>query len=313
MKQEQITLDIIDEDPNQPRSEENPGFSPDSLAELAATIRLRGVKSPISVRKHPDVPGRYLINHGARRVRASRLAEKTTIPAYIDNDYNAADQVIENLQRNALTAREIADYIGRELARGVKKKVIAKSIGKSPAFITQHVTLLDLADPIAEAFNSGRIKDVTLVNELVTVYKQNPNETTTWLSDGNQELTRRSVKLLREFLNVKREYKNEKYEYQCENDGQEANIDAFSGRSDIEENDEGARESGAPVKKNSPKPADKRQKKRTVQVQHDGGLARLILDRRPPDEGFAWLRYEEDGEERVVDLSQVRLIALLEE
>jgi ParB family chromosome partitioning protein len=92
---------------------------------------LRGVKTPISVRDNPDAAGRYLINHGARRVRASKLAHKTSIPAFIDNDYNEADQVIENLQRNELTPREIADFIGRELAKGKKKGDIAKELGKS--------------------------------------------------------------------------------------------------------------------------------------------------------------------------------------
>src|SRR3546814_14860745 len=99
------------------------------------------------------------------RYRGSKWADKTTIPGFIDNNYNEADQVIENLQRNELTAREIADFIGRELAKGKKKGEIAKEIGKSPAFVTQHVTLLDLPEPIAEAFNSGRAKDVTVARK----------------------------------------------------------------------------------------------------------------------------------------------------
>ncbi|MFN7836027.1 MAG: ParB/RepB/Spo0J family partition protein, partial [Burkholderiaceae bacterium] len=138
-----LDIDLIDEDPHQPRTEDNPGFSDESLNELAASIKLRGVKTPISVRDNPDAPGRFIINHGARRFRGSKRAEKTAIPGFIDNDYNEADQVVENLQRNELTAREIADYIGRELAKGIKKGDIAKAISKSPAFVSQHVTLLD--------------------------------------------------------------------------------------------------------------------------------------------------------------------------
>ena len=49
--------------------------------------------------------------------------------------------------------------------------------------MTQHVTLLDLPDPIAEAFNSGRAKDVTVINELVTAFKKKPEEVTDWLGD----------------------------------------------------------------------------------------------------------------------------------
>lgn len=205
----ELPLDMIDEDPHQPRTKDNPGFWPESLEELARTIRLRGVKTPISVRDNPDVAGRYLINHGARRARASRLADKTTIPAFVDNDYNEADQVIENLQRNELTPREIADFIGRELAKGKKKGDIAKELGKSPAFVSQHVTLLDLPDPIAEAFNSGRCRDVTVINELVTAHKKARNEVGLWLADDTQEITRGSVKLLREYLDDKRQHEDD--------------------------------------------------------------------------------------------------------
>jgi hypothetical protein len=90
-----LPLDLVDEDPQQPRTKDNPGFSAKSLTELAAAIRLRGVKTPISVRPDPAAPGRYLINHGARRYRASRLAGLATIPSFIDANYNHADQVVE--------------------------------------------------------------------------------------------------------------------------------------------------------------------------------------------------------------------------
>lgn len=195
-----LRLDVIDEDPNQPRKHDNPGFSVESLEELAITIRDRGVKSPISVREHPNCPGRYIINHGARRYRASKIAGKDTIPAFIDSDFTETDQVVENLQRNELTAREIADFLGRELAKGRLKSQIAKGIGMSPAFVTQHLALLDLPPPIATAFNNSRTKDVTIINELVSAYKRNPNEVSSWLEDERNELTRGTIKLLRASL-----------------------------------------------------------------------------------------------------------------
>lgn len=299
-----LPLDVIDEDPNQPRKADNPGFSTDSLEELAVTVKDRGVKSPISVRENPEAEGRYLINHGARRYRASKLAGKETIPAFVDNDYNEADQVIENLQRNELTAREIADFIGRELAKGRKKGEIAKEIGKSPAFVTQHVTLLDLPEPIAEAFNSGRAKDVTVVNELVTAYKKNSDEVAAWLADDSQELTRGSVKLLREFLDDKRRHQDDERDPNT--------VDAFTGKTDTE-NEGGEQEGGDGDVKKEKKEADPDKiKKAIVQVEHDGRAARLILNRRPPAEGYAWLKYEDDGQELETALDTVQLVALLE-
>ena len=286
-----LPLDLIDEDPQQPRAESNPGFSGESIAELAASIGLRGVKTPISVRENPEAPGRYFINHGARRFRACKRAGKTVIPGFVDNDHQGADQIIENLQRNELTAREIADYIGRELAKGVKKGEIAKSISKSPAFVTQHITLLDLPDPIAAVFNSERARDVTVINELVTAFKTKPEEVTAWLGTEDQEITRGSVKLLRDFLDDK--------DRQPGGDG--------SGNNDV---------GGKAARKK----ADRQEKvddttmlkKAVVQVRHNERPARLILDRRPLVEGAAWLHYEDDGQEAETSLLDVMLVALVE-
>ena len=288
----ELDLALIDEDPRQPRTV----FDRESLAEMTATIRLRGVKTPISVRPNPDIEGRYIINHGARRYRASKLAGKTTIPAFIDSDYNEFDQIIENLQRDGLTPREIADFIGRELAKGKKKGEIAKAIGKSPAFVSQHVTLLDLPDPIAEVFNSGRCRDVTLINELVTVYKKKPAEITTWLQDEEMDITRRSIKVLRDFLEEKEKAElpqeaQQELEDEHENENQELTDREIKERP------------------NESKP-DKL-KKLIVQVEHEGRTARLLLNRLPSAKGFAWLKYEE-GHEAEVELAKVQLVAVLE-
>ena len=135
----ELKLEEIAEDPNQPRVE----FDEESLAELAESIRQRGVKTPISVRPVKKGGG-YMINHGARRFRASRLAGSETIPVYVDDDYTDEDQIIENIHRDALRPREIADYIGRKLAQGKQQKDIAKGLGKSKGWVSQHAVLLDL-------------------------------------------------------------------------------------------------------------------------------------------------------------------------
>lgn len=300
-----LQLTLIDEDQNQPRQEDNPGFSNESLKELATTIRQRGVKTPISVRENPDQPGRYIINHGARRTRGSLRADKETIPAFIDNDYSKADQVIENLQRDNLTPREIADYIGRELAAGKKKQGIAKSIGKSPAFVSQHVALLDLPDPIAEAFNTGRTKDVTLINELVKAHKQNSDEVTAWLDDEGQELTRGTVQLLREFVDEKKSGEEEK----VESSEEEVNAEYATDQAELNE----PTTENPPLVESKPKEKDPdKLKKAIVQVMHDARPARLVLNRRPQSDGLAWVKYEDDGYEFEASLADVQLVALLE-
>ena len=339
----EISLDLIQEDPDQPRKSDNPGFSQISIAELAATIRERGVKSPISVRVNED--GVYIINHGARRYRASKVAGKTTIPAFIDQDYNEADQVIENLQRNELTAREIADFIGRELAKGVKKGVIAKSIGKSPAFVTQHVTLLELPDVIADAFNSGRASDVTAINELVSLFKKHPDDVELWLEDDSQEVSRASVKLLREFIELKDSRAGEAEEngvsealgssesdlnsnastgseFEEEERENHSSSDVLTG-GEFEEKEERGGETGIDALDNqkdqsggesSPVGDFKKEdpsvlKKPVIRVLYDERLAILNIKRKPTV-GHAWLKNEDDGHEFEADVNDIKIISV---
>jgi ParB family chromosome partitioning protein len=291
----EMDLALIDEDPNQPRTAGNPGFAATSMAELTATIKARGIKTPISIRDNPEAPGRYIINHGHRRYRGSKLAGLSTIPYFLDNDYNDADQVIENLQRNQLTPREIADYIGRELAKGLKKGEIARSIGKSAAFVTQHVTLLDLPGPIAAAFNTGRVKDVTVISELVLCFKTRPHEVTAWLEDETQDITRSSVKRLRDYFEERRAL-GERNEQAI--DGP---IDEQAGGSDLQES-EIPRLTRAHDRRKAP----------SIRVRHGKEYGHLLLQRRPSVDGHAWLQYESGGEAREIDLSKLRLVSIVE-
>lgn len=288
----EVALELIDQDPKQPRSESNPGFSATSLAELADSIRMRQVRTPISVRENPAHPGRFIINHGARRFRASRLAGKITIPAFIDNDYNEVDQVMENLQRNELTAREIADYIGRELAKGMKKNQIATAISKSPAFVTQHATLLDLPEQIATAFAAGRVSDVTVINELVTIHRKWPRDVIGWLGNERQELTRSATKILRAYL-------EEKWR-----DEPAANTNMPDGPAEL----------ASDCRMRSDQPRGLAVIKRpVVHVTHVGRVARLMLYRQPSTMGKAWIRYLDDAQESEVALNDLTLDALLDE
>lgn len=290
----ELALNLIDEDPNQPRTEANPGFSQESIAEIGSTIKQRGVKSPISVRDNPDVPGRYIINHGARRFRGSIAAGKTTIPAFVDNDYDERDQVIENIQRNELTAQEIAAFIQRELTRGKKKKEIAHELGRTPAFVSQHVTLLDLAEPIKAAMDAGRVSDLTAINELATIYAKEPEEVTQWLENRDQEITRGSVKMFRDFLNER-----------GDNSPPSADADGSGA-------EEGQEEDPPAPKKEKAEEDPEKLKKAIVQVEHDDRPARLILNKRPTAAGNCWIKYEDDGGEEDVALNTVTLVEIIE-
>jgi ParB family chromosome partitioning protein len=291
-----IDITLIDEDPAQPRSKNNPGLRPESIAELAASYGPKGPKTPLSLRVNADAPGRYVINHGHRRYRAGRLKGLSALPAFIDNEYDDADQVIENLHRESMTPREIADYIGRELAKGKKKREIASRIGKSASFVSQHVTLLDLPEPVAVAFRTGRVNDVTVVNELVSAFNAAPDEVTRWLDNPNQEMTRGEIRLLREFLAEKRRDSSGPVQSSWQLDEKAmANVPTMA-RVSSSERSENAR----------------RFKNGAVKVEHKGRYAYLLLTRRPLSSGRAWLRFEDDGQECDAALADVRLLAIVE-
>ncbi len=122
-----LPLDSIDEDPSQPRRE----FDSEAFQQLAKTIVERGVRQPISVRPHPTQPGRWMVNFGARRLRASQLAGKTDIPAFIDKTANRYDQVIENEQREGLKPLEHSLFFHQRLMLGESQADVARNLGKS--------------------------------------------------------------------------------------------------------------------------------------------------------------------------------------
>ncbi len=273
----EIPLSDITEDPHQPRTE----FDGDTLEELAESIRLRGVKTPISVRPRGEGEGSgYVINHGARRFRASRLAGRETIPAWVDADYTEEDQIIENIHRDALRPREIAEFIGRKLSAGRRRTDIAKALGKSKAYVSQYATLLDLPEPIAEAFNAGRTGDVTLINELVKFHAQDPGATVEWMA--TQEVSRGSMKGLREYIDSRAKAKR----------GQKR----------------------VKARQHHPDPDQAKAsavlRKPTVQVECGGHVGQLLFARRPTREGHAWVNVA--GVEKECRVEKIRLLSVTE-
>lgn len=296
----EIPLDLIDEDPNQPREANNPGFSKESIAELAASIGPKGIKTPISVKVHPTESGRYMLNHGARRLRATRLKGLPTIKGFIDNDHSNTDQVIENLQRADLTAREIANHIGRELASGLNQLQIAAKLGKSKAFVSQHVTLLDLPEAIADAFSSGRVTDVTVINELVRIHKKDASTLMRWLSKPNQEVTRGTVQGLRAFVegsNAKPPAPTPSSTQKAEASGEE-HAPARASATTATAANPSPREAARKVPNRAPGPDGSASAGVAVTV--GGRSARLLR---------AWVRFDDDGQEAEADLADLKLVA----
>jgi ParB family chromosome partitioning protein len=191
-----MALDLIDEDPDQPRME----FDSESLQELADNIKASGgVKSPVSVRPHPTAPGRFMLNFGARRLRASRLLDLPDIPYFIDRKVDSFDQVAENEQRDGLTPMEIAMFIKARLDEGMQQQEIAQRLGKSKGFVSRACALIDAPEFIMAAYRDRKIAGTTEAYELRRLHERFPEVVQQWAA-AQTEITRSAVFALRQVL-----------------------------------------------------------------------------------------------------------------
>ena len=186
-----LPVDLIDEDPDQPRQE----FDEASLHELAETIRERGVRQPISVRPNPAIEGRWLLNFGARRLRASKLAGKADIPAFVDLSAESYDQVIENEQREGLKPLELALFVQRRLVAGESQAEIARRMGKSKAYVTYAMALIDAPDWLLAAYREGRCRGLRELYELRRAAGESEVDVEAW-ARSKSTITRSDVKAL---------------------------------------------------------------------------------------------------------------------
>jgi ParB family chromosome partitioning protein len=158
----EMRLDLIDFDPTQPRRSIDEG----ALAELAASIKAQGVLEPVSLRSHPERPGRYIVNRGERRVRACRLAGLLTVPWFLDERVDPYAQAIENLQREDLSPFDLAQFIADRERDGDSRAEIARKLHKPASFITEAAGLIDAPALVRAAFESGRTRDTRVLYQL---------------------------------------------------------------------------------------------------------------------------------------------------
>lgn len=151
----EISLNLIEANPNQPRRE----FSEEALRELADSIKEIGIVQPITLRQTEE--GRYQIIAGERRFRASQLAGKETIPAYIitaDDESTMEMALVENIQREDLNALEIALAYQKLIEQNnLSQEQLSKRVGKGRATIANFLRLLKLPAPVQMALKEKRI------------------------------------------------------------------------------------------------------------------------------------------------------------
>jgi ParB family chromosome partitioning protein len=171
-----LPVEAIDEDPEQPRRE----FDANALQELAETIRERGVRQPISVRPNLQAPGRWTVNFGARRLRASKMAGMAEIPAFIDTTADSYDQVIENEQREGLRPLELALFVQKRIALGDNQAEIAKRLGKSRQWVTLATALIEPPDWLLQTYREGRCRGINELYDLRRLHGEHGDAVEAW-------------------------------------------------------------------------------------------------------------------------------------
>ncbi|GED81858.1 nucleoid occlusion protein [Latilactobacillus curvatus] len=136
-------------------------FNADNIAELASTIEQHGLLQPIILREYEDQ--KYEIIAGERRFRAIQTLKWAELPAIVqtmDDHETASMALIENLQREELTAVEEAQaYKDLMKLNDFTQASLAEKMGKSQSFVANKLRLLKLSQPVQEAIMNHEISE----------------------------------------------------------------------------------------------------------------------------------------------------------
>jgi len=153
----EIPVEWINSGPWQPRRR----FDKEALADLANSVRQKGIVQPILVRPHPTKANRYELIAGERRWRAAQLAQLHTVPA-ISREFSDPEAyeiaLIENIQRADLSVIEEAQGY-QQLIETYKytQSQLSDLIGKSRSHIANLLRLLSLPDKVSEMVVDGEL------------------------------------------------------------------------------------------------------------------------------------------------------------
>ena len=150
----ELEISKIDNNPGQPRKV----FEPTALNELAQSIKMYGVIQPILVTPRGD---RFMIVAGERRFRASKIAEKKTIPAIVKDFTDAQVKeiaLLENIQRQDLNPIETARAMKELLdTYGWTQETLADRLGKSRPAVANTIRLLNLCPEVIDLIEKGKL------------------------------------------------------------------------------------------------------------------------------------------------------------
>ena len=180
-----VAIDAVQPDPNQPRKT----FNEESLAELAASIRSIGIIQPPVVRTSETG---YTLISGERRWRAACLLGLDAIDVIVRDDLDARAQLVENIQRDALSHWEIFRFIASELDAGTTQVELARTLGKSGGWVGAYAAVSKMPPPLTSILRKGRVADMTALGQLYRLYKEMPGRAEELL-ESSEPVTRQMV------------------------------------------------------------------------------------------------------------------------
>jgi ParB family chromosome partitioning protein len=143
--------------PDQPRRD----FPERELAELAESIRQRGIIQPVIVRRDPAAPDHFQIVAGERRWRAAQRAQLHEVPIVLrelDDRTVLELAIIENVQRSDLNPMEEAAGYAQLIERfGHTQEEMAGIVGKSRSHLANTLRLLNLPEQIQAMVRAGKL------------------------------------------------------------------------------------------------------------------------------------------------------------
>jgi ParB family chromosome partitioning protein len=159
---EAVDVDLIVSNPHQPRVY----IDPDSLSELAESIREHGVIQPLLVTRvqaEGGGPAVYQLIAGERRLQAARLAGLGRVPVVVKEASSSELlelALVENLQRADLNPLEEAQAFRRLVDEfSLTQEAIAARVGRSRAAVANALRLLSLSDDLKASLARGEISE----------------------------------------------------------------------------------------------------------------------------------------------------------
>jgi len=306
-----IPLDLIEFDNEQPRQD----IIEDEVYDIVRTLRVEGSKINQPITTWPkNSDGKYVIKFGEKRTRASRIAERKTIPVIIDERYdygnerhraiNFAEQYVENNARGGLTRlddcvallklkelfgnlKDVAKFVGAKSQGTISDKIKVSEIKTNPVY----QFLLDFYND-----DSLKFKDLTNLKKIIETFRKNPNHF--------DEIKKRIITSVNEGI-FNRQWIEMLSSVDFDNENLAESVKSTKTKKKTKSKNIDAEASGYKVR-----PVKKAKIMGLVSIDRKKQRCQLLLDRIDDEEGYIWVLVDGEEEPIRVSLSKLTLTEL---